>query len=166
MSLIHLIYVSTAREELDVVQLDKILESSVRHNTEQGVTGMLLYANGNFMQVLEGDAAAVDETFSRVKDDPRHHGVFLIERAPIAQRAFARWTMGFKRLDAQDMATHPDYAPFFSPGFDAASIGAQSGVALEILLDFARSYASGFRRRPAESTSLTPGNSSPRGAIR
>ncbi|MBK1719365.1 BLUF domain-containing protein [Thiocystis violacea] len=138
MTLIHLIYVSSAREDLSEAELDKILASSVRHNKPQSVTGMLLYSNGSFMQVLEGDAVAVDEVFSRIRDDPRHTAVFVIERAPISERNFDRWSMGFKRLDARDAAAYRDYAPFFEHGFDAAHVGARPSVALEMLINFAR----------------------------
>ncbi|HNJ76842.1 MAG TPA: BLUF domain-containing protein [Azospira sp.] len=68
MSLIHLIYVSTAQGELDDVDLDRIMDSSVRRNTAARITGMLLYAGGNFMQVLEGEEADVDATMYVAKD--------------------------------------------------------------------------------------------------
>ncbi|WP_295388716.1 BLUF domain-containing protein [uncultured Thiodictyon sp.] len=143
MALIHLIYVSTAFKELDTTALDQILASSVRHNTPQQVTGMLLYAGGSFMQVLEGEAAAVDETFTRIKRDPRHTDVFEIAREPVDERHFDRWSMGFKRLSAGDAATHPGYAPFFEHGFDPATIGAHPGLALEMLIDFSLNQSPG-----------------------
>jgi hypothetical protein len=138
MALIHLIYVSTAFRELDTDDLDRILESAIRRNTALNVTGMLLYADGSFMQVLEGEAAAVDEVFARVENDARHTGIFLIERSPIDERSFDRWSMGFKRLDAREAAAHPAYAPFFERGFDAARIGAHPGLAFDMLIDFSR----------------------------
>lgn len=138
MALIHLIYVSTACEALSPEELDRILDSSVRHNAPQEVTGMLLYANGSFMQVLEGEEAAVDETYSRISQDPRHRGIILIDRAPISERSFDRWSMGFRRLGDEEAAAHPGYAPFFQSGFDASRIGAQKGFALEMLMNFGR----------------------------
>lgn len=138
MALIHLIYVSTAFSELGAGDLERILESAVRRNTALNVTGMLLYADGSFMQVLEGEAAAVDEVFARVENDTRHTGIFLIERAPIDERSFDKWSMGFKRLDAREAAAHPAYAPFFERGFDAARIGARPGLAFDMLIDFSR----------------------------
>jgi hypothetical protein len=138
MALIHLIYVSTAFSELGAGDLERILESAVRRNTALNVTGMLLYADGSFMQVLEGEAAAVDEVFARVENDTRHTGIFLIERAPIDERSFDKWSMGFKRLDAREAAAHPAYAPFFERGFDAARIGARPGLAFEMLINFSR----------------------------
>jgi hypothetical protein len=135
--LINLIYVSSARAELGSEELAHVLESSVRRNTQQHVTGALLYLNGSFMQVLEGDEAAVDETYARILQDPLHTGLILIERAPIKARSFGSWGMGFKRLGAADVAAYPAYFPLFGEGFDATAIGAKKGFALAILTRFA-----------------------------
>lgn len=136
MALIHLIYVSSATAACDAVELEKILVSSARNNTPLQVTGMLLYAQGNFMQVLEGEEEAIDEIYARIAKDPRHDGLFVIEREPIEQRAFDQWSMGFRRLGATEALTHPAYAPFFERGFDAAKIGAHPGLALDMLKEF------------------------------
>jgi hypothetical protein len=137
MPLIHLIYVSTAREPADARMLEEILAVSARNNAPQGITGMLLYAGGTFMQVLEGEADVVDATHHRIERDPRHMGLIVLERAPITERSFTRWSMGFRRLGAEDAAAHPAYAPFFSEGFSAARIGANPGVPLTMLEHFA-----------------------------
>lgn len=137
MPLIHLIYVSTARAEYGLAELERILESSVRHNTPQQVTGMLLYAAGNFMQVLEGEDTAVDETMSRIEQDPRHFDIHVIEREAIAERSFPGWSMGFRRLGVPEATAHPAYAPFFEWGFKASDIGARPGLALDMLRNFA-----------------------------
>lgn len=135
-ALVHLIYVSRATQPLSTAELEKVLDSSVRHNTPQGVTGMLLCAAGSFMQVLEGEAAAVDETFSRIAEDPRHTSIMLLHRGPLAERRFRSWSMGFRHLRAEDAAAHPEYAPFFQQGFNPGRIDAQPGLALDMLAHF------------------------------
>jgi hypothetical protein len=142
-ALFHLIYVSTAREELSVAELDRILESAAKHNAVSGVTGVLLYAGGTFMQVLEGGEAEIDETFSRIREDPRHSSLIVIERTPVAERSFAQWSMGFRRVGATEAAAHPAWAPFFDPGFCARELGAKPGVALDMLKDFVRNQREG-----------------------
>lgn len=72
MRLVQLIYVSTATHELDANEIQKILDSSRRHNTPQQVTGLLLYSRNSFMQVLEGEETAVDETMKRITKDTLH----------------------------------------------------------------------------------------------
>ena len=138
MALVQLIYVSHTPTELGSAELGRLLESSVRHNLAQRVTGMLLYLNCSFMQVLEGEDAAVDETYSRILQDSRHSGVMLIERAPIKTQRFGHWSMGFKRLDSNEVADHPAYSPLVNGGLDAAAIGARKGLAIEVLNEFAR----------------------------
>jgi hypothetical protein len=137
MAMIHLIYVSSARSELGAEELARVLESSVRHNTSQHVTGFLLYLNGSFIQVLEGEKTVVDETYSRIQQDPRHTGLILIDRSPITARSFSRWSMGFKPLKATDLADHPAYAPVIRDGLIVASIGAKKGLTLDMLKQFA-----------------------------
>jgi hypothetical protein len=137
MGLIQLIYVSTATNELNDKEIRQILDSSIRHNTPQEVTGLLLYSHGSFMQVLEGEETAVDETMSRIKKDPLHHSILVMTRSPITVREFGTWAMAFRGIKAPDSATWPAYAPFFERGFNARLIDATPGVALEILRRFA-----------------------------
>ena len=137
MPLVQLIYVSSARQELSEAELDAILESSVRHNTPQQVTGLLLYSHGSFMQVLEGESAAVEETFGRICQDPRHVHVIELMKEEIAEREFGHWAMGFRRLPKADLAKHEAFLPMFVHGFDAAALQAKPGNALELLRHFA-----------------------------
>lgn len=136
MTLEHLIYISTAEQEYDDAELDRILASAARNNGAQHVTGMLLYAGGCFMQVLEGEPAALDEVFARVAKDPRHKGIVLLERGPIDARSFPQWSMGFHRLGASEADAHPAFAPFFRYGFDPQQLGLHAGLALDLLLNF------------------------------
>jgi hypothetical protein len=138
MELRQLIYVSTACRLLDEAELLAILEASVRHNGPQAVTGMLLYADGSFMQILEGSPAAIDETMGRIRNDDRHRDVVVIETRPIARREFGRWSMGFRRLGEREMR-HPNFIPFFEFGRTPAATAAGSGAALALLHKFAAS---------------------------
>jgi hypothetical protein len=99
---------------------------------------MLLYLNGSFMQVLEGEEAAVDETYARILLDDRHTGAMLIEREPIDGRSFGRWSMGFKSLRSAEVADFPAFVSSFDSSVDFASIGARPGLAYDLLELFAR----------------------------
>jgi hypothetical protein len=98
---------------------------------------MLLYASGSFLQVLEGDEAAIDEVFARISADDRHHNIVVIARERVAARDFGAWSMGFRGVNADDVKALPGYAPFFEHGFDAAVIAVKPGLALELLKGFA-----------------------------
>jgi hypothetical protein len=135
MALIQVIYVSSATGELDEAELEKMLESSVRHNQAQGVTGMLLYAGGNFIQVLEGEEAAVDETMSRIEQDARHFQIMVLDRSPIEEREFGQWHMGFRRLSNAEVAG-PNFVPFLKSRMHPESLSAKPGAALDLLRNF------------------------------
>ena len=138
MALIHLIYVSTASKEIVDADLDSILESSVRHNTKNDVTGLLLFVENRFIQVLEGQEVAVNETLGRIAEDPRHYDLIVLERTAIPGRSFDRWSMGFHRLTSAEVNSKPGFAAFLEPDFDASSIGAKPGTALRMLREFVR----------------------------
>lgn len=97
-SLVHLIYASTAARRMPEDQLRSILDHARIANEHAGLTGMLLHVDGHFFQVLEGEADAVDALYAKISADERHGRIVLIVREPIAERAFAEWSMGFAEL--------------------------------------------------------------------
>ena len=141
MPLIQLIYTSAAVRDMSQADLEAILATSVSNNTRDGLTGMLLYHDGSFMQAIEGEEAVVMATFNRIQRDPRHGHVFMIDQRTVSERAFSRFSMGFRRLVSSDLTNHPGYAPFFSRNFDPASIGAKPGLAISVLQTFASAVA-------------------------
>ncbi|MEO8315523.1 MAG: BLUF domain-containing protein [Pseudomonadota bacterium] len=96
--LIHCIYASKASPAFQEDTLPDLLESARRNNAARDITGMLLYVEGNFFQVLEGMEASVTEVFDSIRSDPRHGRVTRIIAEPIFERAFAEWTMGFANI--------------------------------------------------------------------
>ena len=95
----QLVYVSSAVEPFSDDELVDILRVSRRNNTAVGVTGALLYAGGNIMQVLEGPTEAVDSVYARVERDARHRGAIVLLDRPTDDRMFADWSMGFLNPD-------------------------------------------------------------------
>ena len=100
--LIHCIYASTAASIFMESDIPALLEHARRANAERAVTGMLLYIEGGFFQVLEGDEAIVDNVYDRITRDPRHSKITLIVREPISVRDFSEWTMGFCAVNARE----------------------------------------------------------------
>lgn len=138
--LLQLIYVS-ALVKGNESELGAILEASVRNNTRDGLTGMLLYSGGNFMQVLEGEKRMVQATFNRISRDPRHNNIIMLSKEAITEREFAKWSMGFKQLGEADVQRFPEHAPWFRFGFNADAIRAAPGAALDLLKMFASGMA-------------------------
>lgn len=95
----RLIYSSKALGKMDHAQLRGINEAAVRVNTARGVTGLLIYGQSYFLQVLEGGRAEISETFHRIAKDKRHHDLVLIGVSEIAERSFQDWAMRFVMID-------------------------------------------------------------------
>ncbi|MEZ5741680.1 MAG: BLUF domain-containing protein [Burkholderiaceae bacterium] len=122
-SLIHCIYASAATHQFEPDELGELLKAARSKNERLGLTGMLLYADGSFFQVLEGAPGIVDQVYARIEADPRHDRVTQIIRESIPQRAFAEWSMGFAAPTRQDLATLVGMNDFFSGASCFAGLG-------------------------------------------
>ena len=90
-----IIYVSTAVSLFTEQQLESLLVEARRLNLESGVTGVLLYCDGNFMQCLEGPPDSLQTTYERILASRRHTNVVQLLDRRIETRSFAEWQMGF-----------------------------------------------------------------------
>lgn len=79
--------------------LADILSVARRHNAAAGVTGALVLHEGRFAQALEGEAATVQALLDRIRADPRHDGVEVVEDGAVAARAFPGWSMAYAGED-------------------------------------------------------------------
>lgn len=95
----RLVYCSRAQVSMEsLVLITDILAVSQRNNRRDGITGALAYADGRFMQVLEGSPLALSRLVQRVQNDPRHADLHVAYRAPVEGRLFAEWTMVAPRI--------------------------------------------------------------------
>ena len=108
--MIQLIYASTAKNPFTSEQLVELLKKSREKNQRLNITGMLLYFDKSFIQVLEGEAAAVDGLYETITKDERHVNISLIFRREIPAREFPEWEMGFMELTDDDIANVPGYS--------------------------------------------------------
>ena len=92
--LVRLMYASRAVPALDQEELVTILRQSKANNPGTGVTGVLCFSGGIFLQVLEGGRSAVNRLYNRIVADPRHTEVELLLYEEIGERRFASWSMG------------------------------------------------------------------------
>ena len=98
-AMFHIIYVSYAVTPFSQPELEDLLAKARKHNLEVGITGILFYRNGNFLQVMEGEEAAVKALYASIRRDTRHRAVTTLFEEPIAAREFADWSMAFRDLD-------------------------------------------------------------------
>lgn len=130
--LIRTIYLSNAVSLMDSQALSCLLESCNRNNQANGLTGLLIYSDGNFMQVLEGERKVVNATFDRIAHDSRHHHIMRMIDEPIERRHFKDFAMGFRddsalsaeqRKAFSDIVQHPDDKALNLPSSVRAFIG-------------------------------------------
>ena len=88
-----IVYVSKAARPIAPDDLVHILEGARRRNVEEGITGVLLYADGYFMQYLEGPKAGLYRVYAVIKTHPLHYGLIDLVREPVHTREFAEWSM-------------------------------------------------------------------------
>lgn len=105
MSQIHqMIYMSRPSNGLSEEDVARILQGARRQNSVNFITGYLAFNGEFFLQVLEGDAAALTSTLTRILADPRHRDCLLIGFAPVKARSFSEWGMGYAALATQHRA--------------------------------------------------------------
>ena len=91
----QLIYASAAVKPFTPDDLKQLLVKARIKNDVLGISGMLLYHAGSFLQALEGPADAVDALFQVIETDPRHTNVRVLFRDGVETCEFEKWSMGF-----------------------------------------------------------------------
>ena len=124
MDLIHIIYCSLSTKlDFSAAELEQLLEVCRRNNGKAGVTGMLLYQDPWFFQILEGAPAALEVLYDKIGLDKRHKRIMKIIQEPIEARDFGEWTMGRADLSLQDLKRIPGLNDFFSRGTAWTELG-------------------------------------------
>lgn len=95
-------YISSATRELKPEDLRSLLRGSRRRNEQRGITGVLLYHQGTFLQILEGPEGEVDALYQKIARDPRHKNIIRLMRRPAEERSFGDWSMAHKHIGPED----------------------------------------------------------------
>lgn len=98
-----LIYKSVATDGLSLEQIEQMLVKARMYNNSVGITGMLLYSNGDFVQYLEGDDATIDVLYEKIEQDTRHYKSVLLFESVIEKRMFKDFDMSFQHISATQM---------------------------------------------------------------
>ena len=134
----NLVYGSNAAKAFSNAELFEMLEQWRTKNARLGITGLLIYRDGAFIQSLEGEEPDVRALYAQIHADDRHFQVHMVQAIAIAERQFPDWSMGFKNLDGVDVAAFPGYNPHpIVPGAaDESSV--RASVALRLLAWYAQ----------------------------
>lgn len=95
----QMVYVSASSWTLRPQDVEEILAAARRNNPHHGVTGMLLYIDRGFLQVLEGPPDGVEQIYTRILTDKRHTEQRILTDETVDARLFSQWSMGFDRPD-------------------------------------------------------------------
>jgi hypothetical protein len=107
----RLFYSSAAAAPFSDAELTELLAVARVNNGRLGVTGMLLYHDGSFLQALEGDENVVESLYARISRDKRHQRVVTLLRSSADARYFDQWQMGFASMNTlpSNMPGYSDY---------------------------------------------------------
>jgi hypothetical protein len=133
--LYHISYVSTGCDGLRYEHIKEILESSNKNNETDEISGILIYCNKHFFQIIEGEKEKVEELFQKIAVDPRHDNVIKLQSGFIEQRHFETWNMGFKSYN-KELKPLDDFnnEEFYS--YVKSQMNGHPAVSLKILVDF------------------------------
>lgn len=134
--MIQLVYVSSATWAMSETALLALLEQARARNARQHVTGMLLYAGDNFIQVLEGEAADVEEIYAAIVNDDRHKDHIVLRKGAISSRTFADWSMGFRQVGENDLSRIPGFTNFLDAELPPKQVAKRFDDVLLLLYGF------------------------------
>ncbi len=126
--LVRLVYASRAVSAVGQEELVAILRKSKANNPALGVTGVLCFSEGIFLQALEGGRRAVNQLYNRIVSDPRHTQVELLCYEEIHERRFAGWSMGQANMARLNPALLLKYSE--RPTLDPFSVSGKVSMAL------------------------------------
>lgn len=99
----QLVYLSFAEDDFNAEDpergIDNILQVARQYNADHGVTGMLLYKGGVFLQILEGPRDQIETLYGKICMDLRHFGHKVLVKQDAQERIFPEWTMAYRKVD-------------------------------------------------------------------
>lgn len=125
--LVRLLYASRAIDRSDDA-IDGILSQSRQYNPSSGITGILCYGGGIFLQAIEGGRTPVSELYGHIQRDKRHSDVVLLHYEEISERRFGGWTMGQVNMSKINSSILLKYAE--KPELDPYSVSGKVSLAL------------------------------------
>ena len=126
--LVRLLYVSRALDPDSLIDVQTIMDAAREHNVSNGITGILCYGGGIYLQALEGGRRQVNELYSHIVKDKRHKDVVLLHYEEIAERRFGNWTMGQVNLSKLNTSVILKYSE--KPELDPYSVSGDMSIAL------------------------------------
>lgn len=125
--LVRLLYASRA-VDTSPEAIEGIISQARGHNPGCGITGILCYGGGIFLQAIEGGRSAVNELYGHIQRDKRHKEVELLHYTEVSERRFGGWTMGQVNLSKINHSILLKYSE--KPELDPYSVSGSVSFAL------------------------------------
>lgn len=93
-----IIYNSVALPDFTLTLVDDMLFAAKKFNAQNTITGIILFANGQFLQLIEGEESKIKSLYKRISNDTRHHKVNLLFNQKTERRLFKDWYMSYYDL--------------------------------------------------------------------
>jgi hypothetical protein len=132
----HIIYLSQVSTSLSEDELRSLLEKSRANNKWRNITGLLLYSERQFMQVLEGEEADVRRLYTDLAQDPRHTGLIKLADKAITQRSFSEWSMAFEAITPEKFIQVGGYLGLAQVTFSTPLFSATDSALLQRAKEF------------------------------
>lgn len=132
----HLIYLSRAAHPFSDAELLTLLSQARYYNASQDISGLLVYGNNQFLQVLEGEEEPVRALYEHIRKDPRHRDVITYADKDIAARAFPDWGMAFQPVSSAQFEQLVGYLPPAELTFGQEGLSAVDEQLLQTLKGF------------------------------
>ena len=100
----QIIYSSKSATPMQRDELEELLEHARNSNAKKGITGALVYVDGAFLQILEGELEAVKELMGRILKDFRHETVTVLKEGAIPSASFSDWEMAYVSATRKEVA--------------------------------------------------------------
>jgi hypothetical protein len=137
----RLIYSSAAAPGLAAAQLEEMLAESRIRNRAHGITGVLVFVEGAFLQILEGQKAEVLKLMERIELDPRHSGVKVFYEEEVAECAFESWSMAYLSPSAEEVAKWAELEGATTIGSVLAAIESNPGRLPRMVVNILKTIA-------------------------
>lgn len=132
LELVQIVYTSAATCAISNKDLTQILDVARRNNHSVNVSGILVFSEGSFLQVLEGPRIAVEAIYGRIATDPRHESTSVVRKQIIEEREFGEWSMAYVNSDGSS-DSHDGYVDYLR-SLEALAQG--DGAAHKVLRGF------------------------------
>lgn len=99
--MIQALYVSKTSQPMSAEQLLSLLMQCRTSNEARGITGMLLYSAGTFLQAIEGEDDVIEDLLGKIVQDPRHEDIKVLSKKAINARQYTDWSMGFEQVSEE-----------------------------------------------------------------